>query len=350
MKHMQILKRAWAILWNYKILWIFGIVLALTSASYSGQGSNGGISSGGNGSHSTGSITLPGNLPPELSQWINQANQFFSYGMTAQVVGILVAIIIGLVCLALVIGVILRMANYVSQVALIHMVDHYEGTGEKLSFKQGLRRGWSRSAWRLFLIDLVIFVPFFLVVVALLACAATPAFIGLAAGSAFSFMGIIGTIGLVFLFIFLVLLASLALTLILEMMRRVCVLQDKGVMDSIRLGWRLVQQNLKDIFLMWLILLGIQIAFGLVLIPVGILIALVGVLVGGAIGVAFYFGLHAMTGIIAGVVIGLFILIVLVSIPLLFLRGVLETYLSTSWTLVYREIQPAMPVLAEPAS
>ncbi len=27
----KILKRAWHILWNYKILWIFGILLAITA-------------------------------------------------------------------------------------------------------------------------------------------------------------------------------------------------------------------------------------------------------------------------------------------------------------------------------
>lgn len=32
----QILKRAWEILWNYKVLWIFGFLLALTGAGSRG--------------------------------------------------------------------------------------------------------------------------------------------------------------------------------------------------------------------------------------------------------------------------------------------------------------------------
>ncbi len=29
MKHSEILKRAWKILWDYKALWIFGVILAI---------------------------------------------------------------------------------------------------------------------------------------------------------------------------------------------------------------------------------------------------------------------------------------------------------------------------------
>ena len=40
MNHTQILKRSWKILWSYKTLWIFGILLALVSGG--GGGSSGG--------------------------------------------------------------------------------------------------------------------------------------------------------------------------------------------------------------------------------------------------------------------------------------------------------------------
>ena len=35
----KILKRAWYILWSYRALWVFGLVLALAAGSSSGQGS-----------------------------------------------------------------------------------------------------------------------------------------------------------------------------------------------------------------------------------------------------------------------------------------------------------------------
>jgi len=37
MDHMKVLKRAWQILWHYRALWIFGIILALTAPSTRGN-------------------------------------------------------------------------------------------------------------------------------------------------------------------------------------------------------------------------------------------------------------------------------------------------------------------------
>ena len=67
----KILKRAWHILWNYRILWLFGVLLALTS------GGGGGGNGGGNGGSSNYNFNSnnPGidwNSTPflrELSSW-----------------------------------------------------------------------------------------------------------------------------------------------------------------------------------------------------------------------------------------------------------------------------------------
>ena len=49
--------------------------------------------------------------------------------------------------------------RYVSETAVIRMVDDYEQSGAKVGFKQGWRMGWTRRAFRLWLIDLVISLP-----------------------------------------------------------------------------------------------------------------------------------------------------------------------------------------------
>ena len=41
MKRTQILKRSWEILWSYKALWIFGVILTLTNTP-GGEGSGNG--------------------------------------------------------------------------------------------------------------------------------------------------------------------------------------------------------------------------------------------------------------------------------------------------------------------
>jgi hypothetical protein len=96
MDHFKILKRAYGITWNYRVLWVFGILLALTTASPQGPGSPS-DGSGGGGGNGSGGILPPGNFQlPELSQaWTNG----------------LIAIGIGLACLILlfiVLGFILR--------------------------------------------------------------------------------------------------------------------------------------------------------------------------------------------------------------------------------------------------
>lgn len=350
MKHMQILKRAWTILWSYKALWIFGIILAFTSASY-----NGGTIKSGGGSSTPSFSPTPGsqlNLPPEIQQFLNQINNFFRNGITPQVEATLIAIFIGLFCLALFIGILMAIARYVSQVALMRMVDHYEQTGEKMSWKQGLRAGWSRSALRLFLIDLIIMVPVILVILVLFGCAAIPVVLGSMAGTLPTIAGVVGTIGLVFLIIFFILLVSLGLALIMEIIRRECVLEGQGVFDSIRQGWHLVIQNFKDVFLMWLILLGIRIGYSLLVIPVFIVLLVAGFLVGGGVGGALYLGVHLATSMVAAIaiaaVIGGLLLIAIISIPMLFLGGLAETYLSTTWTLVYRELAPVLSIAPSP--
>ena len=35
MDHAKVLKRAWEILWRYRVLWIFGVIVALTAAGAS---------------------------------------------------------------------------------------------------------------------------------------------------------------------------------------------------------------------------------------------------------------------------------------------------------------------------
>src|SRR5512136_2699069 len=68
----KILKRAWHILWNYRVLWIFGILLAITAGG-SANGSNGGSS--GSGYQFSGNNGVPQSTNPTvqaLNQWFQQ--------------------------------------------------------------------------------------------------------------------------------------------------------------------------------------------------------------------------------------------------------------------------------------
>ncbi len=350
MDHMKILKRAWAILWSYKALWIFGIILALTAASPSGGGGGGGGGGGASGGQNSQNFQWPNQQ--DWSQFLNGVDNFFSSAITAQTANAIIGVAIALVCLAIIVGVLFRVLNYVSKTALIRMVAETESTGEKLTWRQGWRRGWSRGAWRLFLIDLVIFLPLIVIFLALFGCAAIPLLLGSLRGGQPGVPAVVATVGMVFLFIFLAIVVGLLIAMLMEIIYRVAVLENLGVFASIRRGWQLLRLNLSAVGLMWLILLGIRIGFGILMIPVVLLLIAIGLLFGGGLGAALYFlvnlsGSAAASWIAAGIVGGgLFVLIL--SVPLLFLGGLRETYFSTVWTLTYREL-PVKELLIEEA-
>jgi hypothetical protein len=150
--------------------------------------------------------------------------------------------------------------------------------------------------------------------------------------------------------VFIAIIVGVALSLILQIIWRECVIADLGVFDSIRTGWRLLKSNFKDVFVMWLILVGVQIAFFILSIPVILLLVGIGILIAGVLGVLVFLGGQVVSeaaGAIPAIILGLVIFIAVLSIPLLFLNGLKETYLSTAWTLVYREITMTPRVAAE---
>jgi len=341
MDHMQILKRAWKILWSYRALWVFGIILALTSSS-------GSLAR--NGSQPSGqTLGRPFNFTPpdDVRRELEKLGQLFSHGIPAETQQVLTRVVVLLGLVVLLLMILFAIGHYLSQTALIRMVDRYERDEEKVTWREGFRLGWSREAWRLFLIDLAIFLPLVVAILLLFGCAALPVLLSYMAGKEPTIAGIIATVGLAFLIIFLAIIVGVALSLVLEIIRRVCVLESSGAMASIRNGWKLVRSHLKDTFLMWLILLGIRIGYFIAIIPVILLFFGAGVLIGGGIGIVLYLIVQAVAGITAGwitaAVIGGMVFILVPAIPLLFLGGLRETYLSSAWTLTYRELSLPVP-------
>ena len=346
MDHMQILKRAWKILWGYRTLWIFGIILALTSPSGSANLNFSRPSSRDTGSNFN--FTPPDDVRRELEK----LGQLFSQGIPAETQQLLIRIAILLGVAFLLLMFLFAIGYYVSQTALIRMVDRYEKDEQKLTLKEGLRLGWSRDAWRLFLIDLVIFLPIGVVFLLLFTCAALPVLVSVMAGEEPTLAGIIATVGLAFLIIFMAIIVKFVLSLILEIIKRACVLGNYGVRASIRQGWALVRSHLKDVFLMWLILLGIKIGFFVAVIPVTLLLFGVGLLVGGGIGIVLYLIVQAAASVTAGwvtaAIVGGTLFILVLALPLLFLGGLRDTYVSSAWTLAFGELElpvPPSPVL-----
>jgi hypothetical protein len=352
MDHTKILKRAWHILWSYRVLWIFGFILAVTAASWSSGGTSYSVGSG-----DVQGFELRGITPDEfrrefeeefedfgreLEEAIEDMDDFFGEGVRSPTVDTIIAIVVGLLIFFFLLFLIGRVARYVADAAMIKMVDQYEETGEQLTFRQGLRLGWSRTAWRLFLINLTVDLPVGLVMGLLFILAFAPLFLWGTGVTSVGVVGTVGAIGLFFIWILVMIVVSVILNLLKQFFRRACAIEGLGVIDSIRRGYRVVRANLKDVGVMWIIMVGISIAFPLVVFPVVLVAGFAAVIAGGGTflvlaGLTSLITSGATPWVIAGIIAFPVFMIVLM-IPLGFVGGLRETYVSSTWTLTYREV------------
>ncbi len=407
MDYTKVLKRAWHTVWNYRALWIFGIILALTTTSWSGwewlQRSD-----DSDGNHEANSLVyvLPNGstieIPGREDAWgddggdvvFNYKHQAddrpyhkgdiiinynppddYSVGVVSrsrdghlhlellearpEVVSTIIPIGIALACLIVLLIIAAAIARYVAETALIRMVDDYEETGEKRSVREGFRMGWSRTAFRLFLIKLLIGLPVAVAFILLFVLAAAPLLLWTTKSTAIGVFGTMTTVGLGFLVTLLLIVVSAVLSLLRRFFWRACALEELGVIESIRQGFGIVRRHLKDVVIMWLIMVGVQIgwvialiATAIVLFPAIILLIIVGGVLGGLPallvgGLASLFFEGAVPWILAGVV-GVPIFILVMAAPWIFLGGLMEVFKSSVWTLTYRELRALESLETEP--
>jgi hypothetical protein len=323
MDHIKILKRAFSITWNYRVLWVFGFLLALTLPR-NGGGSNSGIQFSGN--EFNGGQMFP-NISPQIS---------------AQILNIILTIGISLLCAIFLIAIVATIVRYISETALIRMVDQNEASGEQVSVRAGFRLGWSRPAWRLFLIDLLIGIVGIIAFLLFLVVAAAPFLVWLTSSELLRVLGTVAGIGMVFLVILLFILIAIVLSVVMHFIRRAAVLEDRGVFEAMQRGLELVRQRLGDIVIMALIMFALGLAWVVVSIPIFILLILAALVLGVlpallAGMVTSLFAQGALPWIVA-VVVGLPIFLVVVIVPGGFLSGLYETFKSSTWTLTFREV------------
>jgi hypothetical protein len=342
MDHGKVLKRAWEILWQYRVLWVFGVIVALCATS---PGANPNLSYGGGGQGNNQSNALPwlGALPSRTYQLGEVVPEVLA--AVAAVAGVILALIVALCCLAVIVTVARIIFLYVGETALIRMVNDHEETGEKHGVREGLRLGWSRTALRLFVIDLLTRVPAFvlLLFLLLLGVGLLGLFVLLSDGAILKIIGVVAGIGVGFLFVLAMIVLALAISLVRPLIFRVCALEERGVIDSFRVGFDFIKAHLGDTAIMWLIMVGLQIGWVIAMIPVvlflvvvgGIIAGILGLTVGGLASLAFSGAVPWIVGF--GVGLPLFILIL--ASPLVFLGGLAEVFKSSVWTLTYRELR-----------
>jgi len=366
----KILKRSWQILWNYKVLWIFGILLALTAGGNM-SGSNSGWRSQAQQNATSGfqGIT-PAGINPEsvipagAPQWVRQLVAWFVKDVEPlflnpeQHIRTFVTIGVVLFLVIMVFSVLAALVRYPAETAVIRMVDGYETDGNKLGFKQGWKLGWNRRAFRLWLIDLILSIPVFILILLITGAGLLVFFSMSSTFQVTNITGIVFAIGLGFLSLFLMIVVAIFLTLLRNFFVRAAALEGLGVKASLQFGWEMFKRNWKSAGLMLLVMVGIGIAFGItglivffLLIPAYIVLLIPAALAAGvpaliAYGIASIFTSGPLVWVIA-VLSAIPLFFTVLFAPLMLFSGWYKIYESNVWTLTYREIK-AMESLAAP--
>ncbi len=366
MDYGNLLKRTWQLVRNYRVLWIFGAILALTTIGgfyffdpdWAEDVRRDGIAVKINENRT---IYIPGEgLTIDLSRaegpyvWfddnghqreLHELGPLLLEVVPEDVWVLLIALGVVLVGMILV-GAVLR---YTAEAALIRMVNETEETGEKVGLWRGLRLGFSRSAWRLFLIDLTINLPVTLAFIVLFLLMLTP--LGLWASDS-TVAGVFGTLltsGFLLLWVILLIAAKVVLSLLVQVARRASGVENLGAWASIRRGIVTVRSHFRETGLVWLLWIAIQLLWMVAAIPVLIMLspilllsvvggALVGAVPALAVGALLTPYLSGPFPWIVGAIAALPIFALVAAAPMLLVSGLVEVAKSGLWTLAYRDL------------
>ena len=161
-------------------------------------------------------------------------------------------------------------------------------------------------------------------------------------GGALRALGILLIIAAALGLLLLILLVSLALSVLVTLVRefafRACVIDAQGIFDSLRASITLARTRLREAVFTWLLLLAINIAFGVLVTP----LALIGI-AGGLAPILAAFGVTRSVG--AAALVSIPVVLVIFAIAG-FIGGLYLIFHSAVWTLVFRELS-SREVLAE---
>jgi hypothetical protein len=303
----NVLKRAWEIIWKFKVLWIFGILASCGQAS-SSSGSNSGYRYS----------SQSNNISPQIEQWFAS----LSPGLIALLIVIAIIVVLALIVIAILLGT-------VGRVGLIRGTVKAEQGAERLTFGELWREGLAYF-WRVFGLNLLIGVIIFLAVVVL------------------TILGVVLTIGTLGIFVLcllpilcLFIPVAWAIYVIVEQANIALVVENLGITDAIKRGWQVVLDNIGSMIVMSLILiLGVSLIGGAI-IGLPLIIVSAPAIAGVATGTS--------EAIRNGLIIsGLFFIVYLPV--LLLVSGILRAYTSSAWTLTYLRLtrKPSQPQLEVP--
>jgi hypothetical protein len=359
MKTSQILKQAWHNVVNYRALWLFGMALALFTASLGTAWIFGPSEDEG---QEWQGITIQRRDDETFLQAWDRAWNAESARFNRELRDIfepwdiepnvdLEKLMYTMVAVAVSFAILAAAVRYMSRVALIRMVDCHQQTGEKQTVRQGLRFAWSHQGWQLFMIELLANLAGIAASLLLMALVFGPLPLWVDLGETTAIAAGILTAALFFIAVFAIVMASLAITLIKLLARRVCVLEELGVAASLNRGYRLVRQHFRELLPVGLVGLAVNLSWPAVVGCFLILLFGIGVLVGGlpalVVGKLMELASAGETAVFVALGLGLLLLGAILTAPLIWLDGMRQVFLSSLWTLTFREVQGMASVEGE---
>lgn len=297
MDYFKILKNAYQITLRNKFLWLFGFLLGIVGATGNFSGNGLGYT-----------FDKDDISEVEMNRISDSIKEFF--------VNYWIWILVGL-CFLLLLIFIFSVLAIISQGALIGCVDKIE-SGAKIGLKEGFKLGW-KSFWRILGLKIITSL-FILLTLTILGIPVILLFINK--------MFVRGILLLLLAFVIFIPLVIVASFMNIYGFRYVVINKQK-VLSAIKQGLELFKANLADSIVMALLLWVVNLASGLALFFIILILAVPLVLIGF---MSYFIG--GVVGIGISVGLGVLLLFVLLA----FFTAVLNVFKETVWTLTFREL------------
>lgn len=310
MDYGDLFTRAWRIVWNHKFMFLLAFLATLGATG--SFGSN-------NFSYSFDDVPTDFGVPAE---------EFFV---------LFWPFVLGLLCLGIFIALALWLLRLTTQAGMISAASRLD-LGEKVTLGEAFGAGTSKLG-RMLGINIVMYGPFALLVIifiAVIVAIAATAITGSALGNVDEMAAALSGLG-IFLFCILALICIaipllVIISIIYPFAQRAAVLEDMGVIDSIRQGWTTVKKNLANVIILVLFFLVLSLVYGTVLFF--ILLPLSAIAFGPAVISVIMSGVFGLSDFILLSCGGLILALITAG-----LNSILIAFRSTTITLAYQNFQ-----------
>lgn len=250
MNYGELLSRSWRIVWKNKFMIVLGFLAAL------GGGANFGNSNyTADGSEFQGfpMTDLPF-APPTPAQ--------MSAAMAA--IG---AVAASVLCFAVIVGIALWLLRLTAEGGLIDAASQLDA-GAEVTFRGAMSTGW-KYVWRMVGLGLLLFgviIGAFLIVGLIFSIGIGGSIAGATASSG-DVQGLFAALGGTLFFLLCcvicgIFLLAIALSIVYTFAQRAIVLEDLGVLDSVRRGWEVIRANLSEVIILLILFLFLYLAVG----------------------------------------------------------------------------------------